>query len=396
MEVKRIFDVKEILNGKEIMHRRLWLWSLLVSPLITVLFYLFQMSREIPVEYHLAHPITLFAVWITLFLVMGFVVWYCAYKNYGTRLLSFCIWSTALTYFLMIPMYAAIGLFVFELAPTPIIAYIFGLINLYLNIRLRKINRKILQHIIETESQANQRFLDMDNLVVLKAAYKEEMKRWPQVSRYIRKVYKDRKMELATGKRRVDITVLTKKEMGIRRCWLYYLMFLPTTMALFYLVASVGAALLNPQLAYLAVGFVILVIALQFLPAWILYHCAYNKHGTRYLTFILCCTAIAPLAFITNINKEGESTLLVLLIALLFLAPWMYLCVRLRQINKLLQAHQVCNCPEFHQALTLMNHSLSLEELDNAFHHIIEKWPQWERNSSMKYKKKKEEFLSSP
>lgn len=118
-------------------------------------------------------------------------------------------------------------------------------------------------------------------------------------------------------------------------------MVLPVAMALLYLVGCIGAAILNPQLVRLALGFAIVAIALQLLPAWTLYHCGYKKHGTRYLTFTLCCAALAPLALMISISKWGKSNLSILLIVLLFWALWMYLCLRLRKINKKILAQFV-------------------------------------------------------
>ncbi len=385
------FDGSVVLTKNERRLRTWWLWVMLLTPFATVFSALVHAS-DAPIEYQAMNTSATFAFYLVLCLPACIVIWYCAYKKYGTRWLTFLIWSAVLTYLLMIPMRQ--GLKELGFTPTFHIIDLFFLMNLYLNIRLRKINRKILQHFRETASEVNQRFLDSHDLETLKVAYKEEKKLWPLVSRYIRKSYKDRKMELSTGKKRVDMTVLTQKEMLIRKFWLYYLMFLPTALAVIWLITAVGVGF-NPysQQTFLAIGFITAVIMLQFLPTWILYHCAYKKHGTRYLTLNLCLSLLFPLSFLVNMDKIGKLNPFGLLVMILLWALWVYLCVKLRNINKLLQANRGCNCPEYHQQIALLNESVSLEDLDTAFYRIMEKWPQWGRHSSMNYKKRREELI---
>ena len=135
-------------------------------------------------------------------------------------------------------------------------------------------------------------------------------------------------------RQKIDIkAVLTKKELILRQFWLGCLIFLPVIFSLFCLFGVVYASISDSAdltLGAITIGVLVIVLALLFLPSWVLYFFAYKKHGTRYLTFNICLSLLSPLGIIS----EGKTSLPVLLIGLPLWILWMYLSLKLRKINK--------------------------------------------------------------
>lgn len=188
---------------------------------------------------------------------------------------------------------------------------------------------------------------------------------------------------------------LSEKDFKTRRLWLI-VNFLCSI--IFPVIIAVGSLLLSHEgsfwstLLTLAVTLVFCFFALV-VPFYILYHCAYARPGTRLLTWVL---VLSPLGMLYNLGVTfkagwniGESAWFNLALGMLVFS-WTYvLNLRLRRINKLLQAREGDACPEFAQELARMKNVLSLEVLDYAYQQLIAKWPQWKHIAALEYKRKK-------
>ncbi len=191
---------------------------------------------------------------------------------------------------------------------------------------------------------------------------------------------------------------LSEKDFRTRKLWLRVNFFCSLV---FPVCAVIGTLLLNHQgsvwmaLLSLAVALTVCFFGLA-IPFYILYYCAYAKPGTRLLTWVLFLSPLGMLYNLVSTFREGwhigEGAWLNLALAVVVFS-WTYvLNLRLRKINKLLQAQEGYACPEFHQELARMKNVWSLEVLDYAYAQLIQKWPQWKRIAAMEYKIKKLSF----
>ena len=186
---------------------------------------------------------------------------------------------------------------------------------------------------------------------------------------------------------------IDEKEQKTRKRWLKaafsYFVFYP--MALVTLLGGFSGEIRTAPSSF---GTSILVVSLfSLIPFWILWHCAYVKNGTAWLTW---CLIISPLQICMSF-KDGENAIQVLILLLnVFLFAWWYICsIKLRRINKkiCIQKTQKKLHPEYLQLVEVLKASSSVEELDALFHKAVEAWPQFESVSSKEYKLKKSELL---
>lgn len=129
---------------------------------------------------------------------------------------------------------------------------------------------------------------------------------------------------------------LTEKELLARKRWLV-LFFIQT----FILpILSVCSSLQEPHLSPLVAKIAILIyIVGLFLSAYLIYHCAYKKHGTKFLTIWLVATPLSTAFFFPAMLKEYTSTPSLIWIAFsnLFYVYYYFACLNLRKINKKIQ-----------------------------------------------------------
>jgi hypothetical protein len=80
----------------------------------------------------------------------------------------------------------------------------------------------------------------------------------------------------------------------------------------------------------------LIVAVLTILVFYVLYRCAYVKHGIRFLTFVLIIGPLLKLKATVDALKMGHDyvTLIALVVNLGFYAWWYYLSLKLRKMNK--------------------------------------------------------------
>ena len=181
---------------------------------------------------------------------------------------------------------------------------------------------------------------------------------------------------------------MSQKEAKIRKYWL---------------IATILLLLVIPLLsfAFLAVVFKIpvsVVIVWQLttglaglIPLWIIWHCAYKKPGTKWLTCWLICTPLYSLQTWVQLVKEPWDPWFtgIAVFDLLCYVGWYVLSLKLRKINKQLQAN---SSPEYAKAVRDLREAPTMEVLNDHFVNLSEKWPKLEYTSSKEYKRRKLEL----
>jgi hypothetical protein len=130
--------------------------------------------------------------------------------------------------------------------------------------------------------------------------------------------------------------VISKSLNKTRKHWLFstfsFLILYPLALALFSFFTDLSERIaisedaLIELLAY-AFGGVI--------PMWMIWHCAYRKHGTRLLTFWLF---VSPLQMLGAIVESCNSRTLIFLLLNLAIFLWrLFMSIKMKAINKMIQ-----------------------------------------------------------
>ena len=138
----------------------------------------------------------------------------------------------------------------------------------------------------------------------------------------------------------------------------------------------------------------------------LIYYCAYQKPGTRLLTWALWSPVLAWCNYLTKpnpqkldflifgdlVSAEGVwETLLVLVPNGIYLW-WYILSFQLRKINKAIACRQEIKLDastEYQKVIAQMEAAETLKSLNTQFHHAIKNWPQFESDLSQRYSAKK-------
>jgi hypothetical protein len=136
----------------------------------------------------------------------------------------------------------------------------------------------------------------------------------------------------------------------------------------------------------------VLCVLVNFVPFYLVYHCAYKRFGTKLLMVVLI---LGPTRMVHDIvmtieNSSALSTYITLIFGALFLVYW-YACLKLRKVNKGFKTKTLVQ--EYTQALLSMREAINLESLDMQFSALIKRWPQNEKISSEEYNSLKAALL---
>ena len=169
------------------------------------------------VQIRIILPLTIIITFI-ISIVTSFVMYKCAYKKPGTRLLS----TTLFVGFLYIPLqlynlknlqtvkniFASTGLEVLVSTYTflqifSILTLLYYLVWYYFSYQLRKLNYKLqFEDIVKIPSykEVFKGFLSVDNRKNLELSYKEAKRKHPTISKHLKKKYNERKKQLTEKK----------------------------------------------------------------------------------------------------------------------------------------------------------------------------------------------------
>lgn len=132
--------------------------------------------------------------------------------------------------------------------------------------------------------------------------------------------------------------VISKSQNKTRKHWLLstfsLLILYPLVLFAFFAVLSESVAIpkdaLIESLIHAFAGII---------PMWIIWHCAYRKYGTKFLTFWLVTSPIKALASIVEFLKESYDswTIAYILLDLAFFSWWFIISLKMRTVNKTIQ-----------------------------------------------------------
>lgn len=185
-----------------------------------------------------------------------------------------------------------------------------------------------------------------------------------------------------------------KTENEVRKSWLraFYLRFG------FIVLVAVGSFFIydDPEFhprSY-QLGRLVGYIFAALIPAAILYHFAYEKRGTKWLMLVLIVTPIFLVRELVDAIAAGDWLVeegAVLLIGLGINVYYWIHCLRLWQLNNSLKGDSDIERSEEAKAfLETLHKESSLESLNDKLFYGISKWPQWERQISREYERKKQ------
>lgn len=195
----------------------------------------------------------------------------------------------------------------------------------------------------------------------------------------------------------------SQKEKKIRKRWLNLTIFTHIFIPSIFLLLGILASSIYKSLS-LVIGIPVFAI-LIFLSFYILYHCAYQKLGTRYLTF---CIILGSLNEIRNLGKTIVSSDLLTLptskylfllevISFAISVYWYVLSFQLRKMNKkirLRERRSIESSEEYKNIISTIQTASSTEDLNRIISELFEKWPNYKPMISEEYEEKKEALES--
>ncbi len=194
-------------------------------------------------------------------------------------------------------------------------------------------------------------------------------------------------------------------EIKTRKKWLISLILMSLISvfsAFFTVVGEEGVDSVSKEIG-IPLGIVILTLAI--IPwFWITYHCAFKKRGTAWLSWTM---VMVPLRELMDISKGGWSDIgewnaLSWFFVLLFLgveAYYLFNCYQLHKVNsrrKKIESDTLFkDSDECSDCVSKIEKSHNLNDLNEVFGHAIRRWPEWEKQISLVYNKRKERLLGS-
>ena len=132
---------------------------------------------------------------------------------------------------------------------------------------------------------------------------------------------------------------------------------------------------------------------LSFLMYRIMKYCAYKKHGTAWLTFVLALTVFCEVLGIFEVLSLKESlpqARFSAAVTTCLSVWWVVLSLRLRRVNERVAEHEALQQKQkFIPLLESLNVAANRQELDTAFSRLVGDWPQFEPIISKTYEEKK-------
>jgi hypothetical protein len=198
----------------------------------------------------------------------------------------------------------------------------------------------------------------------------------------------------------MTLFIFDKNEQKIRRHWLIatlciYLGLPITWFSLVFLIADMSQPMTASGALQLLIMLLIPSLIITLL-IWAFYHCAYKKHGTRFLTFCLLVSLLISARQLYKIFLMGSIDfyeLVAFLVNLPLFLWWVITSFKLRSLNKKLQMRAL-DCQEYLHGIELMKTAQNIEDLGTKFHALIEKWPQSEPRFSEEYNSIKAKLLN--
>ncbi len=163
------------------------------------------------------------------------------------------------------------------------------------------------------------------------------------------------------------LSCLSKKENKIRSSFKNYLIF----ESVFYIICSMYGYWNNTAAQLLCILFALTGI-------YMLYHCAYKKHGTAFLSLQMIIGV--PWSIIRTYSdcKEDlkETPVLIGFLLLISLSlAFYYFSIRLRRVNKKIQQYAFISSDHYRKAVDSMNTAKTIDELSFRFHEAFRECP---------------------
>ncbi|MBU4348082.1 hypothetical protein KJ671_01065 [Patescibacteria group bacterium] len=132
----------------------------------------------------------------------------------------------------------------------------------------------------------------------------------------------------------------------------------------------------------------------SFIGCWLIYHCAYEKHGWLLLTWWLVLGPLYFLADIKQLLSEGYNQgILFLIITYAALYVWWYInSIKLRKINIQLEP-RLKSIRKYLKDINSLRMITNLESLSSSYQFLLKKWPEFEKTSLKEYEKIKSNLL---
>lgn len=192
-----------------------------------------------------------------------------------------------------------------------------------------------------------------------------------------------------------SVPLLNEMDQKIRKKWLNvsYLMWI------IYPLLAVGAELFlfnqGEMLDSLVITIFLSAYLLNLGVFYLLYHFAYKKFGTKWLTFVLCGGLVSISKGIFEVIHEPTDFLtiglMVVNVPLYFW--WFFRSVYLRNLNKKIQ-FQMKFPTDYEKCIQLINDSTSLENLNLNFAELTKIWPKFNSFLAEIYQAKKKMLIA--
>lgn len=222
---------------------------------------------------------------------------------------------------------------------------------------------------------------------------------------FLYKVFKKAKInnELDEGEHLSEYERVIERK--IRKKWLVAFLLMSVIFVLLLLATIFVGDGVESVSEEVGIPFGIMISTLVIIPwFWITYYCAFKKRGTQWLTWTMI---MLPLNELRGISEEGWRSILEwnaiswFLFLIVFIVEFYYWinCFRLRKINS--KRKQICSDAFFNDSsecskcVSMIESSQNLNDLNEVFGSTVRQWPQWERQISKVYNKRKERLLDN-
>lgn len=160
---------------------------------------------------------------------------------------------------------------------------------------------------------------------------------------------------------------LSKKENNFRKYFKCYLF-----IELIFFCISLIIGYWNNTLAQLW------YLSCSVLKYYMLYYCAYKKHGTAWLAY--CMAVVYPLYIIKTLwgavsNSGNLEFFIGLLISIFLSGIFYYFALKMRDINRKIQSFKFLSSDYYQNAINSLRSAQNLDDLARKFHDVFQECP---------------------
>jgi len=166
--------------------------------------------------------------------------------------------------------------------------------------------------------------------------------------------------------------MLTPNEEKIRKRWLITTIILAFSPFFLLSIHCVLYAFISANYQGIANCFILTFLRLiwDLIAFWVLWHCAYKKHGTAWLTFIICGTWLS-----SDIFFSFKSIKIIGILVFLFKIWWIYQCYQLRKVNIKIQVNAFAATDDYKKAVSSIRSATDIDDLTFRFHEAFREQP---------------------